>query len=1425
MADKRISLNLNDQIRSLGELKNMISSLSETITTAGRAVSQSLGSMGSAAGTANSQGLSFTTPQGASTFQSMSGASNPLQAHIQAELSRSAHQAEMENRAKLDANTRGAVEMMERQRSENFLHIDRNAVRNKFGPEAHRSALAYMRSSSGVTSLDPGGATSVDVLNAAMRRLEEGATPSQLGLEMKSLNRAHLSGIKNLSKDSSIQMAVRMAGLPEEDLQRTISLENEKRTARQAIKEAHSSSPLFFSESDRASQSVKASLLKDPSLGLSFGDIKRTMQTDTAQMAATATSTAQRLAKSASGADQEAARALSQIASELREFREKSLEADKRLAEVRASGKGPGDVAYDKAVQDLRRSTEKLNNTIERNNEIQKNFGGGGGDGDGGSFKSNLKEMINGLKGAIAGMAPLAAAGFNIHQGMLRTNEGAVRKSLAVDSEISQLLMSRRLGAGDMTNIENVLKYRGPISLATGEGQFIGAKGEANARMESLREFSQNLRISENDSLWGKITGAAKLAGAAASAVGATYSSVAPPVSAILASSAAGLTASGISDISGSLNSRSEMLRQGGSVGGIAGWLNFGLTDKQQALMAAENKMLATKMAGRDILGTANELQDLEVQSRQMELVGGRDYLDVVQAQGRGKRLLGALSHNAWNEVLVGKEISEKQDQMRQIGQSTRSAQAYNKNIMKEQTSATTAYFRKKYGNEFVDGMNLGGIMAGIKAGETTGMSMEEAAAAQSSTSSARGAFQFTNAWTTPENFAKAGITAAQFNTPAGQEKFLKHVIKSEYAPQSHSVVSASGGSLSRGDAIDLIHRLGLPEAKKAAQIMSAGGTYTAADNEVIIQGGALAAGMASRSIVRQSVDLRAERMRAVQARDAGSLTSIDPVTGRKWSVLGEDAFIPNELIDKFDAANKQLNNLTRGAKTDSKMKQDAASATAINRAMAGIDPLSGEYKSSAAAERGMSLAAYTDKMNLFHAAAGPGYKMTGLGGVNRMIDMEFAGFGSFDQNVSRLVQLNAIRGGNNNFQSLQNMYANANSLGWESALDRQRFTDSSMQFAMSNSLVNTNRASEYLAGATQFMSTTGRGDLRSMSMAMGAAANVAAETSQTGGLTGAAKFVGAMGVGARFGGGLGQMMGLSSQQVGEHLETLSSAKSLDDITDINLQNIVRLSEGSTDAEKIAKAKEKLSSVSKGQSSVSKAMYQFVTGKSASDEIKAISAETDTKKKREMISNFTARWAEVGSTMRGQTAQSGMLMGYDMLRQAGIKTFTPNMQAYNNLADSGRDVAVNVNRAKSQESISASLKATSVSDPEALFNQLGDSGFITSDKGRKITRDVYEAHTKRLASDAKYKGSAEARDVQAALDRPHIQNVTESQMDFKKTLQMSADEIKNNLTGSSQNFKSALTDLVTAIDNATTKLGGKLSHRGEAPAPRNGKTN
>jgi hypothetical protein len=325
---------------------------------------------------------------------------------------------------------------------------------------------------------------------------------------------------------------------------------------------------------------------------------------------------------------------------------EKLDEATKNYQEVSQS-ETASESEKTNAMRNLVNAIGRLDQTQTQAKEIIKQSGGDGGgtNKDDSPAKAAVLNRMLGLATAgvvVAGSA--VQAGFSTYTAM---GSATIDKQIAADqakADIIQRYAQQVLDANDMTNPENILKYRANLLQPSREFTNIGTRGYQNALDLANRDVQENIDLKEKDRLghiFGSIGNVAEgvLKTAGATAIGAVVGNV-PGALAGLGLGAASVINSASSGISDYIKNPYTALTGGLGSGltGAAGELMYGPDWQRRAAMAQK---AAQGGIVSDLQQRADQYMEAEVKKNPYTLLALKEFQAMMQAQTQGVEMVG----------------------------------------------------------------------------------------------------------------------------------------------------------------------------------------------------------------------------------------------------------------------------------------------------------------------------------------------------------------------------------------------------------------------------------------------------------------------------------------------------------------------------------------------------------------------------------------------------------------------------------------------------------------------------------------------------------------------------------------------------------------------------------------------------------------
>lgn len=318
-------------------------------------------------------------------------------------------------------------------------------------------------------------------------------------------------------------------------------------------------------------------------------------------------------------------------------------------------------------MDQLRESSEELRKTVP--GAFVMPSGGGGGRG---GFTGWIDEMRRrpgvAAAGAIAGLGLAAAQAYiGITQAMGAAVQDAPVRRIQAEGNLAELRYRRELESVDMTNPENILKYRTDLLFRSARPEYLGTGSKADIVGGQVSGFQRMLEQRAHEraldvGMVGKVMGAAG-AGLQAGIMGGLLGGPVTGVIAGVAGAGASFTQGAAATLEQTMSSR--WAQELGLHEGFSGVLGDIALDKNFKVHAVEAQKAVKKERALYALETAEKLKQSELKKYMPQLMAMREAQQLYEGEREGAVLVGRYASTKaqlWEQYNISSDVQQRYD-------------------------------------------------------------------------------------------------------------------------------------------------------------------------------------------------------------------------------------------------------------------------------------------------------------------------------------------------------------------------------------------------------------------------------------------------------------------------------------------------------------------------------------------------------------------------------------------------------------------------------------------------------------------------------------------------------------------------------------------------------------------------------------------
>lgn len=919
---------------------------------------------------------------------------------------------------------------------------------------------------------------------------------------------------------------------------------------------------------------------------------------------------------------------------------------------------------YKVALNELRHSIENLTDTnkdLSRTSKAAREAGGGGGGASGDTFTDKYRKYSP-IFGAIAGagaalIGAAARTGFAMDDAVI----GGERRGQEARGAIGAAMAERNMASRDMTNPENILKYRANL-LFGGRYNYIGTR-PTNLMSAATEEISDKMQSSKNrliGSLGGTafqtLLSAGQIVGGGAMVVGAMGGAPMTGGASILAAGmGTGMIAAGIKGIAGSFGGSADeaasnryLQMSGGLEGGLMGEVWRGKAETQRRSQFLQQAAKAETQ--QDLLKVVDSLQEGEIREKHSkDLPAMQEMQRLIETQQQGA-------------VLVGEYAVRRSDLLQRVFGRAAASPRHRDAISREERTLEIDDAAQPFSQAAQN--NVSSAME-----ERAQLKIERQKIARGMLRDGRHSFNDSESTRLAEIKARVkelalpggmlpggDLERAAENLAVGSDAFdrdrYKRIIGGVESAGDYGAVNTTAGTSAKGKyqfinstRRALEKRLGvtagamLGSDKAAADLQEKGMDLLV--NEQIATAKSMRNNRELLAAGRIQKMSDVELMAGLHARGAGNfqkalMTGIDPMEG----IAGNGHVFG--YIKKF----------SKGYSGKSK-NFDELQGTELNP-ITGYDSVLSRLE-MAPHELMQNMNMVTSVMgnrrtgNAANLAVGRRFEglQASIGDTERMTLLGRSGLGDFQSLVGNVASLNRVSGGQNNLGQLEQILGSAVQAGFDKSRTAQMFVQTTTELAKSLNITNVSSLAGLVGRSAEMMSVSGIADERSLAAAAQGMSAYGNMTSSRGGLVGALKTAQIFSAGSLIGSGAAILSGVSAPEASSMLAEVESGN----ISNPKLNRLMTLQGGDKEA-----IKRQLKGVREGGNTVMRGLTSAFGGAEFGQtmtEMTAAKQAGNTKNLEVLQKKFLARANEMGE-LQGMGGAGGEAWAMQEMADKGI---------------------------------------------------------------------------------------------------------------------------------------------------------------------------
>lgn len=804
----------------------------------------------------------------------------------------------------------------------------------------------------------------------------------------------------------------------------------------------------------------------------------------------------------------------------------------------------------------LRKQMSEMDMLREKSEELKKTIPGlsDGGGGPGPNFFERMMRnpVARGIGAGLGAAIGIGTSAYSMYfdgtQQMGGIVSGGPLRRINAEGETSAIKYRRELESQDMTNPDNLIKYRGDLLFRTARPEYLGTKGLKNAERVGfeIAAFERNMekRAYENASgmgMIGKLPGilGAGLQGAALGAMGgAAFAGVGAVPGAILGFAAG----AGISALSASKdvmhqqisNRYSQELGFQTGLSGVAGKVAFG---SEFGGLSREAQRAVLSERGVEGMQISDALKEAEL----------KKYLPYKLALNESQHMYEAERDGA---VLVGAFAATRKGMMGMYGVSAESKLAYEKLAEDQQRLEYQVDRTKKAEGDL--GGRTNRFERGREIKDMEGSTGPVGGSIRADRAARREMEKYDRLEESEEGPAAPPGSKAPTGNPEADRVITKEEVRKKVDFNSFNAKIAQQESGNRYDVWGKEKVRGGGYAYGKYQFIPGTRQSLARqmginENDFILTGDPEKDELAKKNQERGMALLNEERLRkyveyansdnptlranvrAMSPEAAmAAMHNIGPGNFRKEMITGERT--TGEDIAKYTKPFGGLKGAQSTGELSDQMGKDR------NK----LDAMLAAERDTLLTKLDMSGTEFMRNQNQLTNVLGGG--RASLGDTAKMTMMGRSGLGSFDQLMGNISQINAISGGTNNIDRLEQVLASAVEAGFNKSRVAQAFVQTTNQLAQQAGVVDVGTMADFAGNAASFMGAGQlRADERSLREAATGIANFNSATGATEGVMGAVKSAAVLGAGGTIANGALGLIDLNYSQAVEVEKELAS--------------------------------------------------------------------------------------------------------------------------------------------------------------------------------------------------------------------------------------------------------------------------------------------